>query len=328
MRAGLTEIIEYCPKDKIIGDNYIRAWKIINDPKYKKVICTISGGADSDIVLDICTKCDMDKKIEFVWFDTGLEYQATKEHLEYLKKKYNIEIQERKAIKSIPKCCKEYGLPFVSKQVSEFISRLQRHNFKWEDRPFAELYEEYPKCKSALCWWCNEWGEKSQFNISQNKWLKEFLVAIPPVISISNKCCQYAKKDVLHKLIDEVGYDLNISGVRKGEGGARATAYKSCFTQKDSSCDNYRPIWWYLNDTKITYEMHYGVKHSRCYSEYGLKRTGCAGCPFGRDFEFELEVIREYEPKLYKAVNNIFGDSYSYTRQYRQFCNWMNLLKG
>ena len=59
--------------------------------------------------------------------------------------------------------------------------------------------------------------------------------------------------------------------------------------------------------------------HSRCYTAYGLKRTGCAGCPFGRDFEYELEVIKEHEPKLYRAVNTIFGSSYEYTRKYREF---------
>lgn len=49
----------------------------------------------------------------------------------------------------------------------------------------------------------------------------------------------------------------------------------------------------------------------------------CAGCPFGRDFEQELSVIEHYEPKLYKAVNNIFGDSYEYTRKYKAFCEEM-----
>lgn len=68
---------------------------------------------------------------------------------------------------------------------------------------------------------------------------------------------------------------------------------------------------------------YYNVTHSKCYIEYGLKRTGCAGCPFGRDFEYELEVIKKYEPKLYKAVNNIFGKSYEYTRKYKQFCKEM-----
>ena len=65
------------------------------------------------------------------------------------------------------------------------------------------------------------------------------------------------------------------------------------------------------------------ITHSKCYTEYGLKRTGCAGCPFGRDFEQELDVIANYEPKLYKAVNNIFGDSYEYTRKYREFVKRM-----
>ena len=61
---------------------------------------------------------------------------------------------------------------------------------------------------------------------------------------------------------------------------------------------------------------------------YGLKRTGCAGCPFGRDFEFELQVIEKYEPKLFKAVNNIFGQSYEYTRAYRSFCEEMDKKYG
>ena len=50
-----------------------------------------------------------------------------------------------------------------------------------------------------------------------------------------------------------------------------------------------------------------------------MTRTGCAGCPFGRDFEFELEIMGKYEPKLFRAVNIIFGSSYEYTRKYREF---------
>ena len=78
-------------------------------------------------------------------------------------------------------------------------------------------------------------------------------------------------------------------------------------------------MFWYKDEDKKQYQESYNVQNSRCYTEYGLKRTGCAGCPFGKDFEFELEVIQKYEPKLYKAVNNIFGDSYEYTRKYKEF---------
>ena len=64
----------------------------------------------------------------------------------------------------------------------------------------------------------------------------------------------------------------------------------------------------------------FNISNSKCYTEYGLKRTGCVGCPYGRDYKHELEVIKEYEPKLYKAVTNIFKDSYEYTRKYKEFC--------
>lgn len=323
----LDSLLQNCPKNEIIGNNLIKAWKIINDPKYKKIVCSISGGSDSDVMLDIVWKCDKDNKVDYVWFDTGLEYQATKDHLKYLEKKYGIKIIPYKAIKPIPLSCREYGQPFLSKQVSEFIKRLQQHNFKWEDRPFEELYKEYPNCKSALEWWCSVKGEGSKFNIGQNKWLKEFMIQNPPDFDISNVCCDYAKKKVSHKLITEYKYDLLIVGIRKAEGGSRRYAYKNCFDDNDTECDNYRPLFWYKNIDKKDYNESFGVEFSKCYTEYGLKRTGCAGCPFGRNFEEELKVIQQYEPKLYKAVNNIFGDSYEYTKKYKEFCKMMDQRK-
>ena len=329
----LDSLLENCPKNQIIGDNLVRAWAKINSSKYKKIVCAISGGSDSDIMLDICIRCDKDKKIDYVWFDTGLEYQATKDHLKYLREKYGIEIKTYKAVKAIPTCCREYGQPFLSKRVTDYISRLQKHRFQWENESIEILLPKYCKwnakkqdwvgCKSALKWWCAGNGDKSKFNITQNKWLKEFIIENPPQFKISNICCQYAKKSVSHKLISELEYDLNIFGVRKAEGGIRADAYKNCFDENEE-CANYRPLFWYKNSDKEDYENHYGILHSKCYTKNGLKRTGCAGCPFGRDFEYELEVIKKYEPRLYRAVNNIFSDSYEYTRKYREFCKMKN----
>ena len=296
----------------------VRAWSKINSSKYKKIVCSISGGSDSDVMLDIVWRCDKNNKVEYVWFDTGLEYQATKDHLKYLENKYGIKIIPYKAIKPIPSTCKQYGQPFLSKQVSEMIRRLQSHNFMFEDKSFEELYKEYPRCKSALEWWCNTKPSKAH-NINQNKWLKEFLIENPPTFQISNVCCKYAKKDVAHKLLDEGEYDLQIVGIRKAEGGVRSTAYKSCFDENGNGYDNYRPLFWYKNSDKEDYKVAYCIEYSKCYTEYGLARTGCAGCPFGRDFEFELEIMEKYEPKLFRAVNNIFCDSYEYTRKYREF---------
>lgn len=334
----LDSLLKDCPQNQIIGDNLVRAWAKINSNKYRKIVCSISGGSDSDVMLDICIKCDKDNKIEYVWFDTGLEYQATKDHLRYLEERYGIKIKAYKAIKPIPLTCKKYGQPFLSKQVSEFMNRLQKHNFNWEDEAIDVLIPRYCKwneksqkwvgCVSALEWWCGSKGSNSKFNITQNKWLKEFIVENPPTFKISNICCKYAKKDVAHKLLSDFRYDLNIVGIRKAEGGARSSAYRSCFDEngksKKNTYDNYRPLFWYKNSDKEDYDKHYAIVHSRCYTNYGLKRTGCVGCPYGRDFENELKIIERYEPRLFVAVNNIFGDSYEYTRKYKEFCKMMN----
>lgn len=58
---------------------------------YEKILCSISGGSDSDIMMDLFCRINKDK-VKFVFFDTGLEYQATKDHLKELEDKYNIEI--------------------------------------------------------------------------------------------------------------------------------------------------------------------------------------------------------------------------------------------
>ena len=128
---GIGELLDKCPKNQTIGDNLIRAWSKINSSKYEKIVCAISGGSDSDVMLDIVWQCDKDGKVEYVWFDTGLEYQATKDHLKYLEEKYGIKVKPYRAIVPIPTSCRKYGQPFVNKNTSEMIDRLQRHGFQW-----------------------------------------------------------------------------------------------------------------------------------------------------------------------------------------------------
>jgi 3'-phosphoadenosine 5'-phosphosulfate sulfotransferase (PAPS reductase)/FAD synthetase len=162
------------------------------------------------------------------------------------------------------------------------------------------------------------------FNISYNKWLKEFIIKNPPPFRISNNCCTYAKKKPVYKLLKESNADMNVYGVRRAEGGIRAAAYQSCFTKSLKGWDQYRPIFFMTDDDKKEYEKQFGITHSACYTKYGLKRTGCVGCPYGRSVMNELESIKMFEPKLYKACMKIFGVSYEYTKQYRQFCAQMN----
>ena len=243
---------------------------------HNHILCPVSGGADSDVMVDMLIRCGAKDKTDFVFIDTGIEYEATKEHLGYLEEKCGITIKRVKAKKPIPICVKTYGVPFWSKDISERIFYLQHHGFRWEDEDYDTLIKRYPGCKSPLRWWCDKtemWG------ISRTRGLKEFMMRNPPQFDISH----------------------------------------NCFSENEDGCDIFRPVFWLRDSDKNEYCKHYNITHSRCYSEYGFKRTGCAGCPFNKRFESDLETLKAFEPALYKAANNIFGASYEYTRRYLKF---------
>lgn len=82
---------------------------------FQKIMVSLSGGADSDVMLDLLLKVCPKEKMTFVFFDTGIEYEATKRHLDYLEGKYDIVIDRQRAAVPVPLGVKKYGLPFISK---------------------------------------------------------------------------------------------------------------------------------------------------------------------------------------------------------------------
>ena len=312
-----------------IYDSYAKAKSVLE--QHESAYCSVSGGKDSDCMMDIIWRLDADRKVKYAWFNTGIEYEATKRHLDELEAKYGVKIERVKPVKSVPQCVKEYGVPFVSKHVSEQMERGQKKNFTWEDKNYEALVEEHGGYVTFAKWWCNrhysdyqrehnytmKW-RCSMFDIERNKGLKEFLIASPPDFKISNKCCHYAKKLTAKNFERTNGCTLAIIGVRKAEGGVRVGAYKNCYTAGEHA--QYRPLFWYKNKDVNEYSKIFNIRHSNCYEVYGLERTGCVGCPYNPKILEELEtVIKVYEPKLYKVCNFVFGKAYEYTRKYRQF---------
>lgn len=60
---------------------------------HERILASISGGSDSDIMLDLIIRCGGREKSKFVFFNTGLEYEATKRHISELNEKYGITIE-------------------------------------------------------------------------------------------------------------------------------------------------------------------------------------------------------------------------------------------
>jgi len=319
----LNAIAESAPQNYSVYTTLLKAHSVLF--RHRKCAVSISGGADSDIIMDLVELVKPEHcKIRYVFFDTGLEYEATKRHLDYLEQKYGVVIERRKPRKTIPVVCREHGIPFMSKDISEMMNRLQRHGFNWNDSPENATAEKYGRCKSALDWYYNRRPlssrGKSKFCINRHKLLREFIIENMPDFSISEKCCYYAKKQTAEDFNKEYCPDLIITGMRKAEGGRRAGSIKSCFTaSNERSPDNYRPLWNWTDEDKAVYKEWRGIRYSDCYEVYGLKRTGCVGCPCNSKAEQELAVVEPFEPNIVKAARSIFGAAYDYKRRYVDF---------
>ena len=309
--------------------------------EHPKAICSYSGGADSDILIDLLETA---RKIapslppvKYVFFNTGLEMKATKDHVKATAEKYGVEIREVRPKVGIVQAVREHGVPFVSKIMSAGLEGWQKKNIplsiaeeyenasdKAEKR--KELKERYPGCETTinfLCC-CNSAGEPRpniQLVINSSRYMRDFIGEYPPDFQISAKCCDYCKKQVAHSV--QKDYEMIITGERRDEGGMRSVPRKDntalCFTETSNGQFRFRPLYYVTDKDKAWYKERFGIRYSDAYEVYGLTRTGCCGCPISYKAVDDLEKIRPFEPNVVKAAWNIFGKSYEYRKKYNEY---------
>lgn len=308
--------------------------------EHPKAICSYSGGADSDILIDIIERTRSVfslPPVRYVFFNTGLEMKATKDHVKATAEKYGVEIDEARPKVNIVNATRKYGLPFVSKIMSAGLEGWQKKNIplsiaeeyeKADDKTAKrkELKERYPGCETTinfLCC-CNSAGEPRpdiQLVINSSKYMRDFIGEHSPDFRISAQCCDYCKKQVAHSV--QKDYEMVITGERRDEGGMRSVPRKDntalCFTETSSGQYRLRPLYYVSDGDKAWYKEYYGIKYSDAYEVYGLTRTGCCGCPISYKATDDLELIRPYEPNVAKAAWNIFGKSYEYRKKYNAY---------
>lgn len=309
--------------------------------EHPKAICSYSGGSDSDILIDLIETA---RKIapslppvKYVFFNTGLEMKATRDHVKEVAEKYGVEITEHRPEVNIVMATRQYGVPFVSKIMSAGLSDWQKKGIplsiaqeydqaEYKVSKRQELRERYPHCESVinfLCC-CNSDGDPRpniQLVINSSKYMLDFINECPPDFWISAKCCDYCKKQVAHSV--QKDYEMIITGERRDEGGMRSVPRKDntalCFTETSSGQYRLRPLYYVSDADKAWYKERFGIRYSDAYEVYGLTRTGCCGCPISYKAVDDLELIRPYEPNVVKAAWNIFGKSYEYRKKYNEY---------
>ena len=315
----------------------IIAKRLIEHPN---AICSYSGGADSDIMIDLIERTRHAFElppIKYVFFNTGLEMKATKDHVKATAEKYGVDIQTVRPKISIVQAARKYGIPFVSKIMSGGLHDWQvkqipldiHEEYNNADDKIAkrqELRERYPKCESLInficC--CNAKGEPRpdiQLVINSSKYMLDFIKEYPPNFKSSADCCTYCKKHPAHSI--QKGYEMIITGERRDEGGMRSVPRKDntslCFTETSNGQFRLRPLYYVSDNDKAWYKEYHKIRYSDAYEVYGLTRTGCCGCPISYKAVDDLEKIRPFEPNVVKAAWAIFGPSYRYRQKYNAY---------
>ncbi len=328
---------DFEPAAKFEAIKSIIAKRLIEHPN---AICSYSGGSDSDIMLHLIETVrkmyDL-PPVQYCFFNTGLEMEAIKRHVRKTAELYGVTITEHRPKKNIVRATREHGIPFVSKIMSAGLEGVQNKKIPLtiadeyanaEDKAAkrAELKARYPKCESTinfLCG-CNSAGEPRpdiQLVIGSSKYMLDFIKENPIPFQVSNKCCDYCKKQLAHSV--QKPYDMIITGERRDEGGMRSVPRKDnttmCFSEAADGKYRLRPLYYVSDADKQWYKDYYGIRYSDAYEVYGLTRTGCCGCSISARAVEDLEKIRPYEPNLVKAAWNVFGASYAYRQQYNEY---------
>lgn len=308
--------------------------------QHPKAICSYSGGSDSDILIHLIETARRIvpslPPVKYVFFNTGLELKATKDHVKEVAEKYGVEIETVRPKTNIVLASRKYGQPFISKIMSSGLEGWQKKRIPLsivdeyneaenKEAKRKELKERYPGCEQTinfLCC-CNSAGEPRphiQLVINSSKYMLDFIRECPPDFKVSAQCCDYCKKKPAHEV--QKGYEMIITGERRDEGGMRSVPRGGdlnktmCFSETASGQYRFKPLYYVSDKDKEWYKNEHNIRYSDAYEVYGMKRTGCCGCPISYRATEDLELIRPYEPNVVKAAWNIFGDSYRYRKKY------------
>lgn len=279
--------------------------KDLYDRSNGNCVISFSGGKDSTVVAElylIAKERGMVGNIPIVFADTQVEYDAIYDFVKWFSKNKQ-DVEYIKPRLPFGKVLEKYGKPIISKSKSSTL-------MNWHNNIGEADFEEMG-CFYKIIYGKTRTGKKyNHFKIAN----KHFHITHPDnEIKIHNMCCKYVKKYPFEDYYIEHGTEGFITGIRTSEGGIRSLQYKSCTSVKhvkDREIVHKMPIFDWSDEVIEEFIEQYQVELSRAYTEYGLDRTGCIGCPFAKDIDKNLEVLFKFEPKKYKAVMNWLSDVY------------------
>lgn len=267
--------VVWCVTNKeLIAESWLRFLRDRFNAKidFTKYYLAYSGGKDSHFLYWFIKEYLKDNLIEIVGVNTSFELPEIRDRII---KNADVVLKpqmHRNQIKEM------YGIPCFSKQQDEYIDRYQ-HGNRSENTMRAIN------------------GENTIFNL--NRKAREMTLN-GTLHKVSNKCCKYNKELPMEEYGKLVG-KKPILGVRQSESKTRKAKYETCLHANGA----FTPLYDFSDELMdLIYEVKQ-IEIPGCYTY--LSRTGCGGCPYGRNVETELSLMPELQRQ--KAIE-FFKESY------------------
>lgn len=256
---------------------------------------SFSGGKDSTILHRLLDIALPNNRIPRVYIDTGIEYDAIRRFVLSLAERDDRFVIIKPSAPIKPMLEKD-GYPFKSKQHSHNLMVYQHSGIGLSVKRYLGIVESNTKfrCPKSLAY---------QFSESFK-------------IRVSDKCCLNMKKKPAHRYEKESGRTIALTGMRKAEGGERASIKGCVLTDSEGRLKKFHPLlvvsdeWedWFVETHKVELCELY-------YPPYNFKRTGCKGCPFSLDLQEQLTTMSTYIPKEREQCEAIWKPVYEEYRR-------------
>lgn len=264
---------------------------------------SFSGGKDSTLLHYLFDEVLPCNRIPRVYIDTGIEYQLIREFVYNLAKNDDRFVIIKPSL-PIKVMLEKYGYPFKSKEHSFKLHEWQLGN---RETNFIKKYlgNGHYSCPKKL---------KYQFS-------DDFK------INISHMCCVKLKKQPIKKWMKENNKFISITGMRREEGGQRATL-KCILIDKKGNVEKFHPLAIVSNDWEDWYIKERNIRLCELYySPFYFVRTGCKGCPFNLNLQKDLDTMEELLPNERKACEVIWKPVYEEYRKIGYRLNKVHQMK-
>lgn len=258
---------------------------------------SFSGGKDSTILHHLIDMALPNNRIPRVFINTGIEYEDIRQFVFSLAEKDDRFVILKPSI-PIKAMLEKHGYPFKSKQHSQMLAVYQHSGIGRSVERYLGTIESNTKfrCPKSLMY---------QFS-------PDFK------LNVSAQCCMRLKKMPVHQWERDNGRHIAITGMRREEGGERASIKGCILTDGKGNMRKFHPLlvvsdeWeeWFIERERERIEL------CRLYKPpFNFKRTGCKGCPFSIDLQEQLSLMELYLPNERKQCELIWKPVYEEYRK-------------